>query len=633
MEGTAARVGISSLASYLRRLPVRRGAWWYYPRHQSGRVLYCRAPAFGWDPPAPAALGAAGFEEVLHPNLTNSVTVGIDAHTGRTFFIDHVGGGRMELAVFGDRCSISAPVRVANVGNTAAWAPIPDWLLHTKLDPTLRPSELWAQSVDGSCRAQSLLNELDPEFGIVVYRTGGRLVSLSSSAARSETAEWNVRDGHWRMRILIPREAGLLHRIFHLRNENGKPIYLVRHATGTGDHDLSLAPASTLGDGFDPSKWRSVFESTRERTLSDVYVAGRNIILGLRDDALPAVGIMDGCALGPPIIVRPKVAEDLVSARVVDASPDSPYLRLAFMYYTRPPEVCDYEYDGGLIHPRSDPVETGLGLPLRATRSWVMTDGVSIPVTILRSEEIQPDGTNPGILIAYGSYQASLDPEPPEELLPLLQRGVVVVFAHVRGGGELGGWWHVAGQGLRKGRSIDDFEACARYAFESGWVASGKLGGFAASAGALLLAASLNRNPGVFKACLFRQPFVNPYDALLDASRPLTTTDWSEFGNPRDDEKDAENILTYSPYQNIREHEYPAIAVILGDTDSRVSNEHVARWAERIRCASTTGRDVHLWTVEGAGHGARHPAFELAFWERELLEMSSAREPSDHVEP
>lgn len=621
LESAAPRVRISTLASYLRALPVRRGGWWYYPRLQSGRVLYCRAPAVGWEPPVPSVLEAAGIEEVLHPNLTNSVTTGSDSRTGRMFFVDHVGRGHMELTVTGDRCATeNAPLRISGVGNTAVWAPTSDWLLHTKLDPALRPAELWAQSVGGSSDAYQLMNELDPEFGIVVYRSNDRIISLSSSATIGETAEWSLRGGQWERSILIPREAGLLHRMFHLRTENGEPLYLVRHATGVGDQDLSLAPASTLGGGFDPLKWQRVFESTRLRTLSDVYVAGRSIILGLRDDALPAVGIVDGYALGPPVMIRPKFTEDLASVRVLDVTPESPYLRVAFMYYTRPPEVCDYEYGSGVLHHRSDPAETGLGISLRATRSWVMVGDVRVPVTILRSKEIQPDGTNPGILIAYGAYQASLDPEPPEELLPLLQRGVVVVFAHVRGGGELGGWWHLAGQGRRKGRSVEDFEACARYAFESGWVAPGKLGGFAASAGALLLAASLNRSPEMFRACLFRQPFVDPYDALLDASRPLTRTDWVEFGNPRDDEKDAEHILTYSPYQNIRQHEYPVMAVILGDMDSRVSNEHVVRWVERIRETSTAGRNIYLWTVEGAGHGARHPAFELAFWERELLE-------------
>ena len=609
----------------LRALPVRRGKYWYYPRYDGGRTLYCRSIASD-DGIQEYMHGdfQEAVDEVVHPNLVNSVKLGANRRTGKLFSIEHVGRGRMRMLVMDGSPGRSPAVvcNIDNVGSTAAWAGDSNWIFYTKLDDALRPAELWARNVDDPRSEIRLHWEDDKRCGIVVYANGGHVFSLSSTPEVSESAEYRMEDdGTWSRNVLINRSRGLLHRVFAADDRGGTRRYLVRHLDSSGDQILSWANECDLDASVGSVKWSRVFGGAPRTVLTDVYVVPNHIVLGMRVNALPRVGVIYMSSPGDVLMVGPdEEDDDLIGVRVVDADEDSSVLRVAFEYYTRHIRAIDYRYvDGKSFEIPFDMKEPDISTRLIATREYVRSGGVDIPMTFVRSEKVRPDGRAPGVLVAYGCYQSCLDPEFARSWLKLLQRGVVIVYAHVRGGGEMGSWWHEQGRGINKVNSLMDFDTCARYAVESGWVAEGRLGAATASAGAILVASSINRNPGLFRACLLRQPFVDPHNVLRDPALPLVATDWSEFGNPLEDQRVAEMIRSYSPLQNVRTQDYPAIGIVLSELDSRISNSDAVEWVERIRSASTSSRPLYIDAIMGVGHGCDDARFELAFWERELL--------------
>src|SRR5699024_9337953 len=162
-----------------------------------------------------------------------------------------------------------------------------------------------------------------------------------------------------------------------------------------------------------------------------------------------------------------------------------------------------------------------------------------------------------GLLYGDGAFGTSLDPVLSPGALALADRGLVVAIAHVRGGGEMGGDWHLAGRQLAKGASFDDFVSCAEHLTATGWVAEGRLGAVGMGAGGLLVAASANRAPSAFRAIVASAPLVDPLATLLDPEVMLTLEEWMEWGDPVEDEAVYHHLRGYSPAENVPETEFP----------------------------------------------------------------------------
>ncbi|KAI8539336.1 hypothetical protein RHMOL_Rhmol09G0174400 [Rhododendron molle] len=184
------------------------------------------------------------------------------------------------------------------------------------------------------------------------------------------------------------------------------------------------------------------------------------------------------------------------------------------------------------------------------TKEVLSHDGVVVPLTILYSKKSHLKDQSPGILLGYGAYGEALDKSWCSDRLSLLDRGWVVAFADVRGGGGVDPSWHRSGGGLHKLNSIYDFVSCGQFLVNEGYVCKDKLGAVGHSAGCLLVAAAINMCPGLFQAAIMKVPFLDICNTLLDPSLPLTILDYEEFGNPQI-ESELESILQYSPYDNI----------------------------------------------------------------------------------
>ncbi|XP_022881867.1 uncharacterized protein LOC111398932 isoform X4 [Olea europaea var. sylvestris] len=256
-------------------------------------------------------------------------------------------------------------------------------------------------------------------------------------------------------------------------------------------------------------------------------------------------------------------------------------------------------------------------------KEYFSHDGVRIPLTILFSRSAYQKGQSPGLLHGYGAYGEVLEKSWCPDRLSLLDRGWLLAFADVRGGGGSDPSWHKSGCGFNKLNSIYDFVSCGKYLIDQGLVHKGKLGAVGISAGCLLVGASINMHPGLFRAAILKVPFLDIINTLLDPCLPLTTLDYEEFGNPHI-QSYFEYILKYSPYDNIPQGECcPSMLVSASFNDSRVGVWEAAKWVAKIRdtACSSCSSSVILQTNMSGGHfreGGRfaqclETAYEYAF--------------------
>ncbi|MDT8435249.1 MAG: prolyl oligopeptidase family serine peptidase, partial [Gemmatimonadota bacterium] len=236
-------------------------------------------------------------------------------------------------------------------------------------------------------------------------------------------------------------------------------------------------------------------------------------------------------------------------------------------------------------------------------------DGTPVPVSLVwRRDAAGPDGQSPLLLYGYGSYGFSIDPWFNSPVLSLLDRGFVYAIAHVRGGQELGRRWYEDGKLLRKWNTFHDFIDVAEFLVRDGWADPDRLYAMGGSAGGLLIGAVVNERPDLWDAVVAAVPFVDVVTTMLDESIPLTTGEYDEWGDPREKQY-FDYMLSYSPYENVRRADYPAVLATTGLHDSQVQYWEPAKWVARLRDRSTGAEPVLLHVNLDAGHGGRSGRF------------------------
>ena len=259
-------------------------------------------------------------------------------------------------------------------------------------------------------------------------------------------------------------------------------------------------------------------------------------------------------------------------------------------------------------------------------RVWITArDGVKVPVAMVFRKGTPMDGSAPMLLYAYGSYGASINPSFSSDRLSLLDRGFIYALASIRGGGELGEPWREAGRMMKKMNTFTDFIDVAQALEKSRYTSADRMMIQGGSAGGLLMGAVVNMRPDLFKAVIAQVPFVDVMNTMLDASLPLTTAEYTEWGNPN--EKPAyDYMMKYSPYDNVRRQAYPAMLVEVSYNDSQVPYWEGTKFAARIRDMKTDSNTLLLKANLGAGHGGssgrydrwREIAFDYAYMVSQL---------------
>ena len=301
---------------------------------------------------------------------------------------------------------------------------------------------------------------------------------------------------------------------------------------------------------------------------------------------------------------------------------DQPLLRMVYTSFITPGQVYDLDIASGeLLLRKSQPVlgEFDAGDYVQH-REWATApDGTQIPLSVIARKDV-PEGPAPTLLYGYGSYEASMDPSFSVARLSLLDRGIVFVVAHVRGGGEMGRHWYDQGKTLQKKNTFTDFIAAAQHLIDTGRTSPKHLVADGGSAGGLLMGAVANLAPELFNGILANVPFVDPLTSILDPSLPLTVIEWDEWGNPLADKEVYDYMKSYSPYENVEAKDYPSILAITSINDTRVLYVEPAKWVAALRATKTGDSDLLLKTEMSAGHGGVSGRYEK--WKEAAFEYA-----------
>ena len=241
-------------------------------------------------------------------------------------------------------------------------------------------------------------------------------------------------------------------------------------------------------------------------------------------------------------------------------------------------------------------------------------DGTLVPISIVYRKDAKHDGSSPLLLTGYGSYGVPNNPTFSSNRVSLLDRGVVVAIAHVRGGGEMGKKWHDQGRMFAKRNTFTDFIAIAEHLIREKWTSADRLAIEGGSAGGLLVGAVVNMRPDLFHLAITRVPFVDVLNTMLDPTLPLTVGEFEEWGDPR-------IMRSYSPYDNIAARDYPAMLVKTSFNDSQVMYWEPAKYVARLRATKTDSNPLVFKVNMAGGHGGssgrydklREAAFDYAF--------------------
>ncbi|HVQ78223.1 MAG TPA: S9 family peptidase [Candidatus Binatia bacterium] len=596
-------------------VPFRRGAHLYYSRTEKGKQypIMCRK-----------ALAPDAVEEVTldlnalaagHPFFSlGAFTVSDDAN--RLAYSTDVTGFREYTLVTRDlRDGSEAAERVPCVSGVA-WGADPGEVFYVAEDEAKRPYRLYRHRLGTPVAADALIyEEVDALFRLHVWRSRSRAYLFAMSRSFTSAEVRYVRAdrpaGAWA--LVAPREKDHEYDIDH----RGDLFYIRTNAGGMRNFRVVTAEVADPR----PERWTELIAHRDEVMLDDVEMFAEHCVIHEREDGLVRLHVTDLESGATHHIAFPEPAYEVESEANVEFSAAT--YRFRYESLVTPASVFDYDVRARTRALLKQTEVLGGYDPAayRSERVYATApDGVRIPISVVCRRETPRDGTAPMILAGYGAYGIPYPVTFSSSRLSLLDRGLTVAIAHVRGGGEMGKRWHDAGRMMAKRNSFTDFVAAADFLAKVGYTAADRLAIEGGSAGGLLVGAVLNLRPDLCRIAVLRVPFLDVINTMLDESLPLTVGEFEEWGNPKILEHYA-YMATYCPYSNLRPVAYPAMLVRTSLNDSQVMYWEPAKYVAKLRAIRPDDTPLLLKINMDAGHGGasgrydflREIAYDYAF--------------------
>jgi oligopeptidase B len=522
------------------------------------------------------------------------------------FAVDRT-GDRVYSVYFKDLVSGELqPICLEFASGNMVWSKDGKFLFYTELDDqTLRWRRIkrYSRGADPG-DAKSVFDDPDETFSCYVYSSKGDdfVLIRRSSSDEDEVLFIPSDDLLTPPRALEPCRPGLEYEVQY----DGASL-IIRTNLEAPNFRLMRAPL----DAISSEQWSALWSPEEGAFLEDFEVIRGAIAVKERIGGIVRCRLLESAQGGDTIICPAELNSSIEFTQNVEL--DTRAIRYERSFYVIPTRTCEYNLDSRTTTMLKQERVCGAFNPddyVAEQRLVERPGAVHVPLTLLyRRDHGLTRG--PVLLHSYGAYGFSIDPYFWLPRFSLLDRGFVFAIAHVRGGGELGRAWHAAGRRHRKPDSIGDYIACAEYLRDTGISDPSNLYAMGESAGGLLVGAALNERPDIFRAVVMIAPFVDILNSLSDPTIPLTTTDFSEWGDPNKP-ADRSVIRSYSPYDNIREQAYPHILAMSRMNDTQVAVWEPAKWLARIRDMSTSRNHHILRTEFDTGHmgrSGRHAQF------------------------
>lgn len=593
-------------------VPVQMDGFWYQTRYEKGSEYpryYRREGAI--DGPETCILDVNLLAEGQAYCQVSGIHLTAD-HQRMAYGVDFVSRRLYTLRFVDLATNTTWDYEVPGTSGGFAWAADGETFFYATKDPvTLRVDKIWRQVLGSSAEPTLVYEETDETFSCGVFRSKSKKFIHIATGATDVDEFWylDASQPTQDFTVLRPRELGVEYSASHF----GDAWFIRSNLGGRKNYALFKAPLS------DPSAWTPFLEARPDVLLEGAEFFKDYLVTEERSQGLVQLMIRPWNGGTPHQIVQEEETYSLYAGS--NPTEDTEWMRYGYTSLVTPNSTFEYNMRTGerrLL--KQQEVMGGYDASKYVTRRFWATasDGTRIPMSWVGPKEAENTPV-PTLLYGYGSYGITIDPSFSIARLSLLERGMAYAIAHIRGGEYLGREWYETGRMEHKMNTFTDFIACAEF-LQNEHKAS-ELYAMGGSAGGLLMGTVLNLRPDLWSGVIAAVPFVDVVTTMLDESIPLTTGEYSEWGNPN--EKEAYfRMKGYSPYDNVAALDYPPLLITTGLHDSQVQYWEPAKWIARLRALRSNHAPLYMYCNMDTGHGGasgryeayRETAMEYAFF-------------------
>jgi oligopeptidase B len=597
-------------------VPYRMGDYWYFNKTEEGKQYPTYLRSRSKDGSVPEVLldqnkMAEGFKYFAVSAFEPS-----DDGNFLLYSIDTTGYRQYTLQIKDLRTGNVLPDKIERV-TSVEWSPDGRFVFYAQEDPvSKRTDKIWRHTVGANGKDELVFEERDVLFNIGIGRSRDKKVYFIGSFAKTMREYYYLPAGDvtGKFKSITPRREG---HEYSADFDNGE-FYIVTNKDAE-NFKVVRAPLS------DPSEknWTDYIPANPDVKIEDISFFRDYAVVSEIENGLEYLRVMDRKTRRAPVRIE---TPESVYTMSTSNNPeyDTPIVRYVYSSMITPSSTYEFDFKmrkSTLI--KQQEIPSGYDKSQYETsRVWAAArDGVKVPVIVMMKKGTKLDGSSPMMLYAYGSYGLSMTPSFSTNRLSLVDRGMIYGIAQIRGGGELGERWRLEGRMFKKTNTFNDFVDSAKWLIANKYTSNDRLVISGGSAGGLLMGVVVNQAPDLFKAAIATVPFVDIMNTMIDDTLPLTTEEWIEWGNPRDDKKAWDYMYSYSPYDNVKGQNYPNMLIEVSLNDSQVPYWEGAKWAAKLRAAKTGNNTILLKTNMGAGHGGasgrydrlKEIAFEYAY--------------------
>ena len=490
--------------------------------------------------------------------------------------------------------------KIENTSGSILFSLDDKFIFYSKLDENHRPKKIFRHEIGKSIKEDLLIfEERTPAFTVSIGISADEKYYFINSSDHNTSEKYYFKSNESlpKPKIVRKREKGI---IYSVSSWDG---YFYIH-TNKGAEDFKIERSRDI----EASKWEVFIPAKNETMIGGLTFLKNWIIRSELNNALDKIFVRDINSNKEEelIFTDEEVYDGSISHTQKDRNTDLIYIS----YSTPKTQARTYLYnlktkEKKLV--KEQVIPTG-----HDPKNYIVQriecnsdDGRKVPLTITRHKDTPLDGSANLLLYGYGSYGASMSPSFSSTRLSLINRNIIWVTAHIRGGMERGMKWWKEGKLLNKKNTFNDYIAAAKFLIEKKYTSKGKIIGMGGSAGGLLMGAVVNKAPDLFLGMIMAVPFVDSLTTNLDHSLPLTIGEFDEFGNAKDNKDHFDYIYSYAPYNNIKKMDYPNILITTSLSDNRVLFDEPAKFTAKLRDYKTDNNLLLLKTEMNAGHGGK----------------------------
>ena len=588
-------------------VPYFYNQYWYYNRFETGKQypIFCRKKG-SMDAAEEVMFDVNQMAEGHDYFQLNGIEISPD-NTLAAFGVDTVSRRQYTIRIKNLVTGEIYPEKIDNTTGGSNFANDNKTLFYTLQNPTtLRSEKIMKHKLgEPSEKDQLVFFEEDETYNTWVDKSKSEQYIFigSYSTLTSEIRYIKADNPDDEFRIFQPRTRGLEYDVNHY----GDKFYIVTNADKATNFKLMSTPVNATGK----SNWKDIIPHRADVLLEGIDIFKDYLVVSERFNGLRRIHIKRWD--GANDYYLPFGSETYSAYTSTNLDFNTSKLRYVFNDMTTPSSVIDFDMTTQNKTVLKEQEVLGGKFDKNnytSKRIWATaSDGAKVAISLVHRKDTQLDSETPLLLYGYGSYGATMNPSFSTTRLSLLDRGFVYAIAHIRGGQYLGRPWYEDGKLLKKKNTFTDFIDCSKFLISEGYTSKDHLYAMGGSAGGLLMGAIVNMAPELYKGVIAAVPFVDVVTTMLDDSIPLTTGEYDEWGNPNELEY-YNYIKTYSPYDNVANHDYPNMLVTTGLHDSQVQYWEPAKWVAKLREYKTDNNILLLHTNMEAGHGGASGRFE-----------------------